>query len=138
MNIYLATRYTYRDDAAALARRIRALDLRVVSRWHDTSVGGEAPDAVEADLPDDVLDRIASGNHADLALADTLVLMIRPRMQGALLELGVALGRGLRVVLVGEPRATTAMVRHERVWRCRNDDECVETLARLAGRGRPL
>lgn len=137
MNIYIATKFQSRHEATALAHRIRALDLRVLSRWHSEAVIGADDSIPEQDLPHDVLERIAAGNHRDLGQADTLVLLVRPGMRGSLVELGVALGSGKRVIIIGQQRAITPMARHDRVWWCDDEDACVAILARLSGRGRP-
>ena len=137
MNVYVATSLKARADASALAKRIKSLDLRVVSRWHEELVLGEDENVPEADLPHEVLERISSGNHRDLGEADTLVLMVRPKMQGSLVELGCALGAGKRVLVIGERKSVTPMVRHDRTWWCANEQACIDTLARLSGRGRP-
>lgn len=137
MNIYIATSFKFRDDAAAIARKIRELDLRVVSRWHDEFAHGEDPNVAEADLPYEVLERIASGNHRDLAQANTLVLLVRPKMQGALVETGCALARGMHVLIIGERHETTVMVRHHNSLWCEDEQECLGELKRLSGKGGP-
>ena len=100
-------------DLAAGLGRVRALaggsELRDDDLVDQRHVDLDAEDIGGQELSYAEVKAIASGNHAALNQADALALLIRPRMQGALVELGTALGAGKRVFLVGERTAITPM-----------------------------
>lgn len=130
MNVYVASKYQNRDACAALAGHLRALGCDVTSRWHE----GPAQAVPESELPDDALDAIAADNHADLARADALVLLVHPGLAGSLLETGVAIGRGMPLLVVGPQRGLTLMARHRLVTWVDDADAAVAVVGRWTGR----
>jgi hypothetical protein len=95
----------------AAATAARAAGLRVVSRWHD---GEDDRLAAEERLSrlvgsSDARAAIAAANLRDLRAAEAVLWVVHPESRGALVELGVAYERGLRIDAVGEPHAATLM-----------------------------
>lgn len=101
MTIYLAAPYPLRHVVAARALDLRNAGLPVVSSWHD----GNAPVSAEADASQ--ARAFAEQDMSDLFRADVLVAFTQApssplaHRSGHHTEVGMALARGRRVVLVG-------------------------------------
>jgi nucleoside 2-deoxyribosyltransferase len=106
VKVYLASRYSRRDEMLAYAADLRAIGHEVTSRWilglHETPPAGTAPDSLEhwAWCAQDDLD--------DIGRADVLVAFTEPEgavagraRGGRHVELGYALALGKRVIVVG-------------------------------------
>lgn len=109
MKLYIATCLERAHEAAALAERLGILGHTVTSRWHDlpgASLTRESDAALDADERLDV----ARENLADVYRSHAVVFLADPRCRGSLLECGYAIGRGIRVLAIGEPSSVTAML----------------------------
>ena len=109
MKIYLAARFSRRHEVHALGQDLQALGHTIVSRWSRP----EADHVLAAGLSDQANDlareRFASEDMEDIHKADCLIVLGEPPRSnsrgGHLVEFGIALGLGLRVMVVG-PRGT--------------------------------
>jgi hypothetical protein len=139
MNIYLAARYSRREELCRYRESLRSLGYRVTSRWLD---GGHELDerglSTEAGAVERA--RFAREDYLDVSCADILISFTEmPRSGngrgGRHVEFGIALARGMRVLVVG-PR--------ENVFHCLPEVEvfpdwaaCEQMLASEARAGRP-
>jgi len=110
MKIYLASRYSRREELCHYRRDLEAMGHRVTARWLDG--GHQVSDAA---LPDDHGDqgfstrdrrRFAEEDWADLMAAEVLIAFTEqprhaPSRGGRHVELGAALAAGKTVILVG-------------------------------------
>lgn len=102
--VYVGCPIRHRDEAKALAERLRAAGHEVVSDWirREESIA-------EADMPRAQRMIIAFANHAELSAADVLVAIVYPYIRGLLVEIGLAVGAGKRVIAIGDPLAPSLM-----------------------------
>lgn len=92
-------------EACDRAADLRAAGVEVVSRWHDTR-----PDrAAEERLSTHLRAAIAASNAADIERADAVLWLADARSRGALVEVGIAVGRRLAVLALGDMDAVTLM-----------------------------
>jgi hypothetical protein len=102
MRIYLAARYSRRAELIAYMAEVEALGHRVTSRWlredHELPIGASAAAGV----------RFAREDYEDLTSADLCISFTEEPVKaggrnrgGRHVEFGIALGRGLRLVVIG-------------------------------------
>lgn len=101
--VYIAASMRETERADDAAGRVRAACHAVSSTWH---CAGERSFGT-----DNRLDRqcIAAQNYTDLLIADTLILLAHPDGRGSLVELGYAIARGYRCIVVGGWQDVTLM-----------------------------
>ena len=95
MNIYLAAPWVCREDAQAARVQFEAAGIHVTSHWitrHVNPGANENPATLAAEAIEDV---------ADLHAADAFVLLAFAKSEGKACELGMAIERGLRTIIVG-------------------------------------
>lgn len=109
MKIYLAARFSRRHEVHALGQDLQALGHTIVSRWSRPDADNVLPAGLSEQASDDARQRFALDDLEDIGKADCLILLGEPPRNnsrgGHLVEFGVALGLGHRVIVVG-PRAT--------------------------------
>lgn len=113
-SIYIVGCLERRDEAHAAAEELIAWDWKVVSNWHDQDVSREKERALESRI-----DRfaISDENHRRLRVATHALYLADPRGRGSLVEIGVAIARGLPITAVGDYRDVTLMAdRITTVW----------------------
>jgi hypothetical protein len=111
--VYLAARYSRRKEICVYAEELRAADVIVTSRWllGELQWDGGAAAVAEAyeqrgELWPEAV-RFAMDDWEDLTTAETLVSFTEPMRSvsssrgGRHVEHGIALGRGMRVLVVG-------------------------------------
>lgn len=103
MRVYLAARYSRREELAAYADELRALDIEVTSRW--LTGAHNAPS--EDDNKNAIWQQYAIDDVEDVLAADTVVSFtetpLTPTLRGGRhVEYGIAAHAGKRLVLVGE------------------------------------
>lgn len=104
LRVYVAGRIAEATKAKAVAQLLRMDGHSVVSRWRDLD---EHPE--ERALDRDARRFICSQNLGDLRLANTALVLVRPEIKGALVELVWAWSQGMEVIAVGDPFAITLM-----------------------------
>lgn len=109
MRVYLAAPYGARDDVRTYAAALTRAGFTVTSSWLDET-HDIAPGTVGAAtaLADDAVDAHAVADLADIADSDALVLFTANYVAkegggGRHVETGVAIARGLPVVVIGAP-----------------------------------
>ena len=113
MRIYIAAPLRRIEDARALATLLHGARLDVASTWHRLAIAkpnGVHPDAA---LTDAQCAGLADTNRRDLATADACVMLFG-HGRGHVHESGLAAGRGLAIVWVGDDAEwllETAMLR---------------------------
>lgn len=105
LRVYIAGCLERADEACDRAADLRAAGVEVVSHWHDTHPDRAAEEALAARPRAD----IAAANYGDIRRADAVLWLADARSRGALVEIGIAVGRGLPVFAVGELFAVTLM-----------------------------
>ena len=109
MKIYLAARFSRRHEVHTLGQDLQALGHTIVSRWSRPDDDHVLPTGLSEQASDDARRRFALEDMEDLHKANCLILLGEPPRNnsrgGHLVEFGVALGLGLRVMVVG-PRGT--------------------------------
>ena len=127
MKIYLAGKYSRKEELIGYAKELAELGHSVVSSWLWTSL--DDPQAKEVEVATESVPQLAGEVFAlwdmiDLYNADMLVSFTEPvrgenkDRGGRHVELGVALARGMMIIIVG-PR--------ENVFYCHPDVEAVAT-----------
>jgi|GEM_PF-1872187 len=125
MKIYLAARYSRREELCCYREQLRALGHKVTSRWLDgmhqidakgNPIGEEGESLVETDEHGDIKDamaaallrqRFAHEDVADVQSSRLLIAFTEPPRElsrnrgGRHVELGIALGQGIPVFIVG-------------------------------------
>jgi hypothetical protein len=96
MRIYVAAKWEERARARAFMTRIEEEGHTVTHDW-------TKEDEAKADAAGLYYRECAAADVRGAAAADAVVLLFHPGLQGGLVELGIALGVGLPVVLVGAP-----------------------------------
>jgi len=107
VKVYLASRFSRRDEMRTYRAVIEGLGASVTSRWLNDDAGElEAQD--DLDTPEGIIvgRRCAETDVADVSEADAVIAFTEaPRgtktRGGRHVELGIALGMGKRVVIVG-------------------------------------
>lgn len=120
--VYIAARSGMKEDAAALARLLRLEGAVVCSTWHDDA--RFEPDVEK--LTDEECDRESVRDELEIQRSNVLVRLSdgTPGTRGAnLVELGLARGYGLRIVLVGP--AVNVFDRRRDVVRAQAGDDVV-------------
>lgn len=101
--VYIASRFARRDEMRAIARELEAMGFEVTSRWLE-STAGLSPTELE---PGRLGAKLAAMDFEDLRRSQLCLAFTehaehpRPGRGGRHTELGIALGLGLKVVLVG-------------------------------------
>lgn len=133
MKVYLAARWSRREELDGYARELDDLDvgLDVCSRWHsDPSHRITERDGVTAR---ELNERLAAEDFTDLFMADVLVYFSPGGLRsGCHVEVGMALGRGQKVALVGERENVFHWL--PQVNKYADWASCREDLLALAGR----
>jgi len=104
--VYIAARLDRALDVRRIAARLSAMGHRVVSTWQ----GGNHSRRADARLSPVEHHRAAARCYAEIARVDTLILLADPKGRGSLVEFGVAVGRGLVVIVVQPDRYVTLML----------------------------
>jgi hypothetical protein len=137
MLVYLAARYSRHLEMRAVRVDLEGLGFTVTSRWingdHQISDEGLSEDAKEAERI-----RFATEDLSDLERASTVVAFTeQPRSTtsrgGRHVELGIALGRKMRVVVVG-PRENVFCCLPDVEWYC-DYATCLKSLTAESRRG---
>ena len=132
IRVYLAARYSRREELCRYADDLRALGIEVTSRWlagnHQIDDAGLSVEAKSAERT-----RFATEDYADVMAADWCISFTEtPRSSnsrgGRHVEFGAALASGLRVVVIG-PR--------ENVFHCLPDVEVYPGWAEFVEKTRP-
>lgn len=103
MKVYLAARFSQKNEIAKLAEELRAAGVEVTSRW----LNEKAPANSTMDqYSDEYLRETAAIDLEDIDAADALVLFTvnpkEPTVRGGRhTEFGYAMGRGLGLMIVG-------------------------------------
>lgn len=129
--IYLAARYSRREELCGYRAKLTALGYHVTGRWldgahqvSDAALAAKATDeADQATTPERML--FALEDLEDLTHADTIIAFTEPQQSspsrgGRHVELGIAIGQGKRVIVVGH---------RENVFTCLPTVEFFETWA---------
>jgi hypothetical protein len=94
MRVYLAARYSRKDEMEGYKDVLQREGIEVVSRWHDQSHVLDPVKAADIDL-------------VDLSTSDVLVAFAEEARGGSRggrhVEFGFALASGMGIILVGEP-----------------------------------
>jgi len=107
MKIYLAARYGRRQELCAYAEELAERGHEVTSRWLKEHGGTVLDDGVTTRATDEDQSRFASEDVEDIEDADLLIFFAEEpgstlgRRGGRHVELGVAIGLGIEVVVVG-------------------------------------
>ena len=105
LRIYIAARISRRHEAHDLGRQLQALGHVITSRWMRPDADHVAPseESKEVAYPD--RQRFALEDLADLTHSDCVILLGEPPRNtsrgGRLVEFGIALGFGCRVIVIG-------------------------------------
>jgi len=105
-NIYLASRFSRRDELVGNARDLQDRGFRVTSRWltdpsHVASVAPECDDLGRNNRPFN--HRLATEDLVDVRAADTLIYFSPGGSRGGChVEFGVALERNMRLIVIGQ------------------------------------
>lgn len=130
MKVYLAARYTRREELCGYAEQLRQLGLEVTSRWlegnHELpkTPAGDAVDGVPV-YDTKIRGKFAREDYLDCLSADvTISFTEEPRSSngrgGRHVEFGIALANGQHVIVVGH---------RENVFHCLEEVEFCETWA---------
>lgn len=113
MRIYLAARYSRRQEMVGYAEQIQEAGHIVVARWlagdhkiADSDLDGIYPEAPHGERVLKLAAEYAGEDLADIAAADLVIVFLEPQRSpnsrgGRLVEMGYAAGRGKAVWLVG-------------------------------------
>ena len=129
LRIYIAGRITRRHEAHALGRQLQSLGHVITSRWMRPEADHVAPEgkSEEAAYPD--RQRFALEDVEDLTHSDCAILLGEPPRNtsrgGRLVEFGIALGFGCRVMVIGH---------RETVFQCLPEVEFYATEGALVAR----
>jgi hypothetical protein len=134
MRIYLMARYSRHPELQVIRDELEALGHVVTARWIN---GGHAlPESIGGDTPLDYGRRFAREDWEDLTSADCAIGftespgVANPGKGGRHVEMGVALGRGKRVIIVGPRENVFCYLPQVEVF-----DSWAEALAVLARAG---
>lgn len=131
MKIYLAARYSRRDELAGYARELRELGHEVTSRWlagnHQISDAGLSEEGSREER-----ERFATEDFNDLMAADAVISFTEPPRSnhsrgGRHVEFGIALGLGKFVFVVEHRENVFHCLPHVRffsTW-----EQCLQTIA---------
>lgn len=97
--VYVASASDNRADAASAASVLRGADRRVVSTWHDLPPWDREKDP---EMTPEAQALVAMQCIHEIEACDVVLALGHPRMRGALVEVGLAIGSGKRVVWVGD------------------------------------
>lgn len=105
MKIYLASRYSRRDEMRGIASRLRAVGHEITSRWLETDWVNRSADGVSM-APPEYRAEYAVIDLADVAAAECVVNFTEPELPnpgrgGRHVEFGYGLALGKRVLVVG-------------------------------------
>ena len=129
LRIYIAARISRRHEAHALGRQLQALGHVITSRWMRPDADHVAPCGLSEEVAYPERQRFALEDLEDLRHSDCLVLMGEPARNtsrgGRLVEFGIALGLGCRVMVIGY---------RETVFQCLPEVEFYPTEAALIAR----
>lgn len=96
-DVYVATRWARRAEARETMARLRAAGHHITHDWtHEDSAEGMEPAAQAEHFA-----ACARTDVLGVTQADVLLLLHDPAARGAFVELGIALGREMRVIVVG-------------------------------------
>lgn len=101
--IYLAARFSRKPELQTYMRALEAAGHTVTSRWL-TDGAHEWTGVNDADIPPDALGQFAAEDLADVDAADAFILFAdQPSSRGGMwCELGYAIARGKRIIVVGD------------------------------------
>jgi nucleoside 2-deoxyribosyltransferase len=127
MKVYLAAAYKHHEiTGAVVARALRDAGATVVSSWHDEPHVPGGDNAVD----DATRQNIANVCTEQVKASDVLVFLMaeggEPR--GARVEMGIAIGRGIDVVILDIDGTTKSDVFHAGRMRVENVQELVDAL----------
>lgn len=125
MRIYVAAKFEEAERARAFMDRVEPGIGRITHDW--TNEDPATPEALLAGC--------ASKDVQGAATADAVVLLWHPALQGGLVEIGVALGLGITVVIVGAPAAARCIF-FRLCQRVETEDQALALLAGMKGGGR--
>ena len=106
MRAYIAARYDRREEVYAYSHELEALGIEIVSTWIDGH--HEVRPDVERDATEEEIRSWAEEDLRDLRRADTLIFFSEPpgngsKRGGRHVEMGFALAKGHRILVVGDP-----------------------------------
>ena len=126
MKIYLAARYSRREELVAYATMLHKLGHEVTSTWLDSNYEGS--DYESTHCPPEDRARIATCDFRDIMLCNMLIHFTEEPRNGSRggrhVEMGIALGLMKRVAIVGP--AENIFCFHEDVRRFDNFDDLIE------------
>lgn len=103
MYIYLASRYSRRDEMRVVAEALKLKGHKVTSRWLETEWGNR-PDSTSA-APPEYCEKYAQIDMEDVKFADTVINFTEAPGDGSRggrhVEFGLAVAWGKRLVVVG-------------------------------------
>jgi hypothetical protein len=98
MNVYVAAKYSHRGEAALLMHALRTQGHAITRDWTDEE---DPPEDTSPETRQDFWALCAAADFDGVRTADVLILLHDPACRGAFVELGIALGLGVRVIVVG-------------------------------------
>ena len=103
MKVYLAARYSLKNQMVEYAHELRSLDIEVTSRWLEEP---HSPTSQIGDVSEDLMRQYAQIDVEDIHAADTLVFFsvdpTTPTVRGGRhVEFGYALALGKSILVVG-------------------------------------
>lgn len=107
MRIYVAGRWTRKDEVRRVQAALRDAGHRIT---HDWTQAEEPPEHWSEDKKREYLARQAAGDLDGVLGADVVVLLHDDTGRGLFVELGAALIDGQRIIVVGAPRHPGACV----------------------------
>ncbi len=103
MRIYLASRYSRRDEMRHLAARLRSLGHNITSRWLEAEWANR-PDSSSA-APAEYREKFAQIDMLDVQVSDTVISFTEAPGDGSRggrhVEFGLAVAWGKRLIVVG-------------------------------------
>lgn len=99
MRVYVACPWKHKHAAVATAQLLRAEGHEVTSRWHD--IASNSVDSSGHDAPFEVCKQEAYNDITDVMLADIVLVLNIERSEGKAVEQGIAIARGIPILLVG-------------------------------------
>lgn len=96
MNVYIATRFTHKEEFKKLQKLLEANGHAITHDWTVDDLTGVPADEIE-------LYKMRNAGHCiqGVLFADALVLIAKPNMAGAFVEMGMAMMRGIPIIVVG-------------------------------------
>lgn len=101
MKIYIASKFENKDTVRELQRRFLLAGHQITFDWTGCSDEG-----MEAEAKAKYWMQCAERDRRGVIDCDVFILLCRPEMRGAWVELGVALATNKKIILVGSGRET--------------------------------